>query len=65
MKEITWQENTNKDHEETGCEDEGGWTSGPGTRMQVATDGPKTLSSTRKVYCLLTNQTIALLSARV
>jgi hypothetical protein len=48
-KEKAWQENTNKDHEQTGCEDEGGWTSGPGTGMRVVTDGPKTISSTSKV----------------
>ena len=52
-KEIAYWENTNKDHEETGCEDEDGLTSGPGTRMRVATDGPKILRSTRKVYWLL------------
>lgn len=45
--------------------DEGWWTSGPGTRVRVATDGPKTLRSTRKVYWLLTNRTMALLSAHV
>ena len=64
-KEIAWQEKRNKDHEETGCKDEGAWTSGPGTRTRVATDGPKTMCSTSKVYWLLTNQTMALISVHV